>query len=237
MTEPPTPAPSTPAPVVRVRGVAQLEVEPEIARFHVTVNSVGKDRRRTLERLTGRTSAIRERILGMGDAIEELTTGTFAVYPRRDKRKVERERAFDGTTRLHGTARDFTALGELLPWLAEQDLVTVAGPWWALRSGSPAYRRVRQQAVGAALERARDYAEALGADISGLVELADTGLSSSEGRPQRARAMGYASAPTAPGGVESAAQDLSIDLDPGTIEISAQLEATFEISAPIRLRG
>ncbi|PSK95977.1 hypothetical protein CLV63_113140 [Murinocardiopsis flavida] len=236
MTESPTNTPASAAPVVRVRGVARMEVEPEIARFHVTVNSVGKDRRRTLERLTEHTAKIRERILGMGDAIEELTTGTFAVYPRRDRRKVERERAFDGSTRLHGTARDFTALGELLPWLAEQDMVLVSGPWRALRNGSPVHRQVRQQAVGAALERARDYAQALGADISGLVELADTGMSSAESRP-RQQALSYGAAPAAPSGARSAPEELSIDLDPGTIEISAQLEATFEITAPTGLHG
>ena len=59
--------------------------------------------------------------------------------------------------------------------LADQDQVEVAGPWWSLRPDSPAHREARHAAIADALLRAREYAEALGARVTALLELADAG--------------------------------------------------------------
>ena len=74
------------------------------------------------------------------------------------------------------TVGDFTVLGELVPRLAAGEMVGVTGPAWRLRPGSPVYRQVRLAAARDAIQRAREYAEAFGGRVTGLVEAADTGL-------------------------------------------------------------
>jgi uncharacterized protein YggE len=73
--------------------------------------------------------------------------------------------------------------------LSDEDLVSVAGPWWALRPDRPVYRDARLAAARDAMVRAREYAEAFGGGIAGLIEAADAGLltSAATARPSRAR--------------------------------------------------
>ena len=55
-------------------------------------------------------------------------------------------------------------------------MTALEGPWWKLRHDSPVHRQARQEAARDAVVRAREYAEALGARLLGLVELADESL-------------------------------------------------------------
>jgi uncharacterized protein YggE len=118
---------------------------------------------------------------------------------------------------------DFTVLGELLLRLADQDQTSVSGPWWALRPGSPVHREARRAAIADAIVRGREYADALGARVTGLVEVADTGMSAG-GAP---RAMALALRGSADSGAVPA-----LDLDPQRQTVSATVEARFRISEP-----
>ncbi len=60
--------------------------------------------------------------------------------------------------------------------LADAELVTVEGPWWALRPDSPVHRQARLAAARDAAVRAGEYAEAFGGRLGDLLEAADTGL-------------------------------------------------------------
>ncbi len=234
------------APVVRVRGSATLEVEPELARFTVVVGAQDKDRQLTLERLSNRNEAVRARVREFGDAVEELTSGALHVQPSLRDRRGERVRNYHGQVRLHAAVSDFAALGQLLPELANQELSQVQGPWWRLRTNSDAHVRARLQAVREAVDRARVYAEALGAHLTGVVELADVGLSSDVAHSSSRQAAGSHGAPSQEAGAASfGARNLSagaadsspppLNLEPEQIEASARLEATFTMSDPTDL--
>ncbi|MDX2880144.1 SIMPL domain-containing protein [Streptomyces ipomoeae] len=188
----PTAAPyGTPeAPRIAVRGEARLEVDPEIARIGITVLARGKDRRTALDDLTRRNTTVLDLIKTYGEAVERLETGAFSITPQlKEKSRGERIQAYHGRVHITAELTDFTALGELTTRLADLDLTRVDGPWWALRPNSPAYKRARQQAVREAVQRAREYAEALDTTLAALVELADIGAEA----PQPLR-------PAAPGG-------------------------------------
>jgi uncharacterized protein YggE len=100
----------------------------------------------------------------------------------------------------------------------------VSGPWWALRPGSPAHREARQAAIADALERAREYAAALGARIVRLIELADSGLNA-----QPVTRGGFRAMALKRGGAGEVPQ---IDLEPQRQNVSASVEARFAISEP-----
>lgn len=208
------------APVVAVRGEAHREVAPELARFTVTATARDRDRETTLTRLAERTAAVRVLLDAAEPAVERRETGQLRVWPE-TKRSGERVVAYHGSVTTTVTVVDFTALGELMLRLADQEQVEVAGPWWSLRPDSPAHREARHAAIADALARAREYAEALGARVTALLELADTGLAAAP--PMMAKA-GFARA-------GEAAPEL--ELDPQPQPVQAAVEARFTISEPV----
>ncbi|TDC38009.1 DUF541 domain-containing protein [Micromonospora sp. 15K316] len=207
-------------PVVTVRGEAYREVAPELARFAITVTARDRDRETTLTRLAERAAAVRVLLDGEGAAIDRRETGDLRVRPE-TRRSSERVVGWHGSVTTTVTVSDFTALGELMLRVAELDQVEIAGPWWSLRPDSPTYREVRHAAIADALTRGREYAEALRARVTALIELADTGAE----RPMMAR-MAYAGGPEAGGRAD-------LDLDPQPQSVQAAVQARFAISEPV----
>ncbi|MEU9252456.1 SIMPL domain-containing protein [Streptomyces sp. NPDC048270] len=216
-------------PRVAVRGEARLEVDPEIARIGITVSARGTDRRTALDDLTHRNTAVLDLIKSYGDPVEKLETGAFSITPELTRHgRAERIRAYHGRVHITAELSDFTALGELTTRLADLDLTQVDGPWWALRPTSPAHGEARRQAVLEAVQRAREYAEALGARLAALVELADLGAENAApfppGQAGGMRTMAF-----------SAAEDAGappLDLEPQRQTVYAQVNARFTMTPP-----
>jgi uncharacterized protein YggE len=221
----------TPAsPRIAVRGEAHLEVDPEIARIGITVSARGTDRRDALADLTRRNATAMDLVKSYGDAVEHLETGAFSISPELTKHgRGERIRAYHGRVHITAELTDFTALGELTTRLADQDLTRVDGPWWSLRPDSPVHRTARRQAVHEAVQRAREYAEALGTRLAALIELADTGAED----PDR-----YGPVPGAPHmrmAAYSGAPDdtpTPLDLEPQRQTVYANVNARFTMHPP-----
>ncbi|MGW0532718.1 SIMPL domain-containing protein [Streptomyces sp. NPDC003032] len=233
-----TPTPHSPhgtpdAPRVAVRGEAHLEVDPEIARIGITITARGTDRRDALNDLTRRNTTILDLIKTYGDAVEKLETGTFSISPELTKHgRGERVRAYHGRVHVTAELTDFTALGELTTCLADHDLTRVEGPWWALRPDSPTHSQARRHAVREAVQRAREYAEALGTHLAALIELADIGADNSP-------AYGYDSAPAGAmrsaaygGTADMATEAAPLDLEPQRQHVYAQVNARFTMVPP-----
>ncbi|MGW7359888.1 SIMPL domain-containing protein [Streptomyces sp. NPDC054802] len=217
-------------PRVAVRGEARIEFDAEIARIGITVSARGKDRRAALEDLTRRNSAALDLVKSYGEAVEKLETGAFSVTPElTEKGRGEHVRAYHGRVHITAVLADFTALGELTTRLADLELTRVTGPWWSLRPDSPAHGEARRQAVREAVQRAREYAEAIGGSLAALVELADIGAEA----PAPAYAM-----PAPPGAVRgfaggAAAESApALDLEPKRQTVYAQVNARFTMTPP-----
>ncbi|WP_327386033.1 MULTISPECIES: SIMPL domain-containing protein [unclassified Streptomyces] len=216
-------------PRVAVRGEARIEVDPEIARIGITVSARGTDRRTALDDLTRRNNTALDLIKSYGDPVEKLETGAFSITPELTRHgRAERIRAYHGRVHITAELSDFTTLGELTTRLADLELTQIDGPWWALRPTSPAHGQARRQAVLEAVQRAREYAEALGANLAALVELADLGAEN---------AAPFAAAPG--GGMRtmafSATEDAGpppLDLEPQRQTVYAQVNARFTMTPP-----
>ncbi|QES52655.1 hypothetical protein DEJ50_25240 [Streptomyces venezuelae] len=217
-------------PRVAVRGEARLEVDPEIARIGISVSARGTDRRTALEDLTRRNNAVLDLIKSYGDPVEKLETGAFSITPELTRHgRGERIRAYHGRVHITAELNDFTALGELTTRLADLDLTRVDGPWWALRPDSPAHGQARRQAVLEAVQRAREYAEALGARLAALLELADLGAENAA--PVAMAAQGGAFRAMAYGAAEDAGAP-PLDLEPQRQTVYAQVNARFTMTPP-----
>jgi uncharacterized protein YggE len=208
-------------PVVVVRGESWQEVPPEIAQFGVTVAARDRDRKTTLARLAERAEAVRALIDGYGDAVERRETGGLHVYPEMKKPR-EKVIAYQGTVTTSVTMVDFTVLGELMLRLSDRDQTTVAGPWWGVRPDSPVHREARRAAISAAVARGREDAEAVGARVTGLLEINDLGTGP---HPMMGRAVPL-------GGLAAEEAAPQLDLDPQVQTVHASVEARFSISEP-----
>ncbi|MFJ6795854.1 SIMPL domain-containing protein [Streptomyces sp. NPDC091268] len=216
-------------PRVAVRGEARLEVDPEIARIGITVSARGTDRRTALEDLTRRNNTVLDLVKSYGDPVEKIETGTFSITPELTRHgRGERVRAYHGRVHLTAELSDFTTLGELTTRLADLDLTQVDGPWWALRPTSPAHGEARRQAVLEAVQRAREYAAALGAELAALVELADLGA---ENALPFGAAPGSGMRTMAFSGSEDAGPP-PLDLEPQRQTVYAQVNARFTMTPP-----
>jgi uncharacterized protein len=218
-------------PMLAVQGEAVLEVDPEIARIEVSVAAVDSDRARTLQLLNDRAVAVDKVLASFPDVIEKNETSGVRVSPQLAGRAMrDRVSGYHGAVHHAITVTGFDRLGELMAQLADLDQTEVGGPWWELRPGSPLYGRVRVAAVKDAVRRARDYAAALGSDLTSLVELADARLLS-DSRGQ-AGALAVASA-RLPHRVRAAApEEFSFDLVPAKQVVRATVEARFTIADP-----
>lgn len=221
---------TAPNPVISVRGETTLIVDPEVADLYISLFSRARDRREAYERLSKRNDEVLALIRGYGDAVEQFGSGGVMVLPETtDKSRDEKIRSYFGTVRVNVTVADFSVLGELVARLSELETATLNGPYWRLRPTSPVYKRARTEAVGEAVARARDYAAALGCEVTGLIELADTGMSGAAQRPQaRMAGVAFASRATPAGAPEPP----PLDLEPQQQTVYANIEARFNATPP-----
>ncbi|MFF3888333.1 SIMPL domain-containing protein [Streptomyces sp. NPDC001914] len=228
-TTPAVPYGTPDTPRIAVRGEAHLEVAPELARITITVTARGKDRRQTLTDLTQRNARALDLVKAHGDAVEHLETSALTITPELGRHgRGERTRTHHGLVHITAVLGDFSALGELVTALADLDLTRVDGPWWSLRPTSPAHRAARRQAVREAVQRAREYAEALDTTVTALVELADTGTEDTHPRvPQSTRALSRSAY-----GAPTEDEPAPIDLEPQRQHVHAQVTARFTMAPP-----
>lgn len=217
-------------PVISVRGEVLLEVEPEIATVDVSIQARDRDRRTVLERLASRSQQVIDLIKSYGEAVEKLESRPASVRPEiKDKKATERVTGYVGHAGVMVTIGDFTVLGELVTSLSDEDLVTVAGPRWALRKDSPVYRDARLAAARDAMVRAREYAEAFGGRVAGLIEAADSGLLTGPGEQGFHLRAGRALAAGGPAQGE-------LNFEPAKQTVFAQVEARFAMTMGGELR-
>jgi uncharacterized protein YggE len=203
-------------PLISVRGEAFREVPPELAVISVTVSARGRNRQDTLERLTGLEAELRTALDDYPDAIERRETAGVQVYP--EIKRGGTVSGYTGRVTTTVTVTDFAVLGELLLRLGNQEQSAVTGPWWQLRPGSTAGSEVRRAAIADALNRAREYAGAVGARVDRLVEIIDEGAEGAH--PMRAA---FAGAPES---------DLALVVDPQQQTVRAAVTVRVTITDP-----
>jgi uncharacterized protein len=225
-----------PLPLLAVRGEASLDVEPEMARIEVSVAASAGDAGE-VRRLLAERGAVIEAILGeFGDVIEKDESSGMRLTPQLSGRAgagsaAGRTAGYQGVVQHAITVTSFDRLGELMARLSVPEMTEIGGPWWDLRPGSPVYREARVAAVADAVGRARDYAAAIGSELSGLVELADSHLLSETRGPAEPRALvPPPRLPQRPRAVPAEAPVL--DLAPAPQRVRASVEARFTISEP-----
>ena len=215
--------------LVSVRGRAEELVDPDRVTVRASTSRTGATKREALGELGAAVDRL-EQALTAAQAVPSRaatrdapwtwavrTTTTAPEYDPDPSAGIRATGRTTATVSIVSTLADLTRLTALATLLDAQEGLHVHDVSWAVDPGNPAWRRVRTTAVAAAVERARDYAAALGGRLSRLEHLADTGLLG-DGSSVESSGVFHA-ASSGPYG--------SPPLDPEPQPVVAQVEARF----------
>jgi uncharacterized protein len=161
------------APIVTVRGEAQLEGPPDLAGLSCTLHASGDAADATRAQLATGSQAVAALLEEFGAALERTSTSGLHVSPTFNHRNPTKITGYTGTFTTSLVVADFEALSDLILALSALSNSQVDGPWWSLKPDNPMYREVRLAAIADARRRAEDYAAAFGATVSELIEVSD----------------------------------------------------------------
>jgi uncharacterized protein len=209
------------APIVTVRGQAQLEVPPDLATFSFTVHSAGDSAEQTRVELAEASGRTRDLLSEHASAIERSSTSGLHVAPVFSRRSGTKITGYRGSFSTQVVLHDFDALSGIVFDLTPLPNSQIDGPWWSLRPDNVAYRTVRLEAIADARRRADDYAAAFGASVIDLAEVSD--LEPGFAAPREMLAFGMA---------RDMAEEPVFEFEPATQTVSGQVTVRFTISTP-----
>jgi uncharacterized protein YggE len=210
-------------PVVSVRGEVLREVPAEIAIISVAISGRDRDKATATDHVVRRQSALLAALGSFPEAVERVDSTGLSAYASYESKRRERVDMWIANLATTVTLGGLDAAPTVLAALADVESATISGPRWALRPNSPVHRDARIGAVSAALQRAADYAAAVGSTVTGLLEISDSNLMSGGGMPLMAGMARNASASV---GLED------LDLTPQDQQVHASVEVRVTISPP-----
>jgi len=209
--------PAGAAPVVTVRGDAQLEGPPDLATLTLTLHASGDSAEQTRRQLAEGSVTVAELLQGYEAAIERSSTSGVHVAPVFNRRTPTKIIGYQGTFTTQILVSDFDFLSPLVLALTTLSNSQLDGPWWSLRADNPMYREARLAAIADARRRADDYAAAFGTTVAGLVEVSDLNTGFNGVAEMRAFSMA------------KGADDTPFEFEPATQTVSGQVTVRFSL--------
>jgi uncharacterized protein YggE len=209
--------PTGPAPLVTVRGEAQLEGPPDLATLALTLHASGDSAERTRSQLAEGSAAVTQLLQRFEAALERSSTSGLHVSPVFNRRSPAKITGYQGTFTTQIVVADFDSLSPLVLALTALPNSQIDGPWWSLRPDNQMFRDARLAAIADARRRADDYAAAFGTTLAYLVEVSDTNAGFGGVREMRAFAMA------------KGADDASFEFEPAVQTVSGQVTVRFSL--------
>src|SRR5215218_4991084 len=209
--------PTGSAPLVTVRGEAQLEGPPDLATFILTLHASGDSSERTRSQLAKGSTAVSEVLQRFEPAIERSSTSGLHVSPAFSRRTPPKITGYQGTFTSQIVVADLESLSALVLALTALPNSQLDGPWWSLRHDNAMYREARLAAIADARQRADDYAAAFGTAVADLVEVSDLNTGFGGVREMRAFAVG------------KGAEDAAFEFEPAMQTVSGQVTVRFSL--------
>lgn len=210
--------PIGPAPLVTVRGEAQLEGPPDLATIMLTLHAFADSSERTRAQLAKGSAEVAELLQRFEGALERSSTSGVHVSPVFNRRTPTKITGYQGTFSTQIVVADLESLSALVLALTVVPNSQVDGPWWSLRPDNPMYREARLAAIADARRRADDYAAAFGTTVADLVEVSDLNSGFAGVREMRAFAVG------------KGADDTAFEFKPAVQSVSGQVTVRFGLN-------
>jgi uncharacterized protein YggE len=205
------------APLVTVRGEAQLEGPPDLATVALTLHASGDSPEATRSQLAEGSAKVAGLLAEFETAVERSSTSGVHVYPVFDRRTPPKITGYQGTFSTQIVVADLESLSVLVLALTALPNSQLDGPWWSLRHDNAMYREARLAAIADARQRAADYAAAFGTAVADLVEVSDLNTGFGGVREMRAFAVG------------KGAEDAAFEFEPATQTVSGQVTVRFSL--------
>jgi uncharacterized protein len=205
------------APIVTVRGEAELHGTADLATLTCTLHASGDSAETVRGQLATGSQSVAELLGRFSPALDRHSTSGLQVSPEFHRRAPGKITGYRGTFSTTIVVADFEALSPLILGLSRLPGSQLDGPWWSLRPENPMFREVRLAAIADARRRADDYAAAFGATVAELVEVSDLDGGFSRGMPMMMAAM------------EMAADDETFAFEPAEQTVSGQVTVRFTI--------
>ncbi|KAK2796642.1 hypothetical protein FQN50_009482 [Emmonsiellopsis sp. PD_5] len=187
---------------INVVGGASLNRTAERASLSVRVQSEGEKQEIVSQNVTKTVNQLNGLFRGLspktetGGAITIFAIGTVqssSTIPEDNDGKPIGPRQYTASASITAIFRDFEKLSEVATRLFDEPFVSITSTVWQLTDDSreQLIREARKLAIRDAIEKANDYAEAVGREVS-LVRLEDTGTHVPAGKTkQTARRSGF----------------------------------------------
>lgn len=205
------------APLVTVRGEAQLEGPPDLATVGLTLHASGDSPEATRSQLAEGSAKVAGLLAEFETAVERSSTSGVHVFPVFNRRTPPKITGYQGTFSTQIVVADLESLSALVLALTALPNSQLDGPWWSLRHDNAMYREARLAAIADARQRAADYAAAFGTAVAGLVEVSDLNTGFGGVREMRAFAVG------------KGAEDAAFEFEPATQTVSGQVTVRFSL--------
>jgi uncharacterized protein YggE len=232
-------------PKLSVRADVHRLVEPDVAQISGAVTARARVKAEVLNACADVVGRLLAELSALGGVASDASTGraplTWSVPTVNTHTETDYDPATKqptgtiwvvATTSLQLRVRDFTLLDSVASALANHESLNVHGVSWFVDPDNPIWPLVRADAIHDAVQKAGDYAAALGGDLVRLDHLADTGLlggGSGESAGFRSVSLGYSASP----GMAAHGGD-SPSLDPVPQNLVASIEARFTMT-PVSL--
>jgi uncharacterized protein YggE len=205
------------APLVTVRGEAQLEGPPDLAKVGLTLHASGESPEATRSQLAEGSAKVAGLLAEFETAVERSSTSGVHVFPVFNRRTPPKITGYQGTFSTQIVVADLESLSALVLALTALPNSQLDGPWWSLRHDNAMYREARLAAIADARQRAADYAAAFGTAVADLVEVSDLNTGFGGVREMRAFAVG------------KGAEDDAFEFEPAMQTVSGQVTVRFSL--------
>jgi uncharacterized protein len=205
------------APLVTVRGEAQLEGPPDLATVGLTLHASGDSPEAARSQLAEGSAKVAGLLAEFETAVERSSTSGVHVFPVFNRRTPPKITGYQGTFSTQIVVADLESLSALVLALTALPNSQLDGPWWSLRHDNAMYREARLAAIADARQRAADYAAAFGTAVADLVEVSDLNTGFGGVREMRAFAVG------------KGAEDAAFEFEPATQTVSGQVTVRFSL--------
>jgi len=204
-------------PTVTARGEATVPGRPDQGVWTITIGALDATPDAALSGVGTRSEALDAVLSELGVAAEQRSTTGVTVREEFDYAEGKQvHRGFRAQNVITVRLADHAVAGKLLQASIEKAKAEVRGPVWWIAPDNPARIEACKQAAAEARRKAEAYAEALGMRLGAVAEIREAVAG---GVPPMPRSMALA------------ASEAAIDVDPGELNVDAQVEVSFRLEA------
>jgi len=159
---------------INVNGTGSVQMQPDIARVSIGVNTQDPDVSKALNDNTAASNAIKQTLLDMGVAEKDIQTSNFNVYPQQQQNmpatsdtpaEPQTHTVFVVQNTVTVIVRQLDSLGDILSAVVDQGANTINGVTFDVEDTSAAYAEARQKAIEDAASQAQAIADAAGVKL------------------------------------------------------------------------